>query len=44
MRFDTDESTFGSLSHITNRDLHPKTLRSIVRQAGLSVDEFLDLL
>jgi len=27
-----------------NRDLHPKTLRSIIRQAGLSVDEFIDLL
>jgi predicted RNA binding protein YcfA (HicA-like mRNA interferase family) len=27
-----------------NRDLHPKTFRSILRQAGLSVDEFIDLL
>jgi predicted RNA binding protein YcfA (HicA-like mRNA interferase family) len=27
-----------------NRDLHPKTLRSIIRQAGLTVDEFIDLL
>jgi predicted RNA binding protein YcfA (HicA-like mRNA interferase family) len=27
-----------------NRDLHPKTLRSIIRQAGLSVDEFIVLL
>jgi predicted RNA binding protein YcfA (HicA-like mRNA interferase family) len=27
-----------------NRDLHPKTLRSIIRQAGLSIDEFIDLL
>jgi predicted RNA binding protein YcfA (HicA-like mRNA interferase family) len=27
-----------------NCDLHPKTLRSIIRQAGLSVDEFIDLL
>jgi predicted RNA binding protein YcfA (HicA-like mRNA interferase family) len=27
-----------------NRDLKPKTLRSIIRQAGLTVDEFIDLL
>jgi predicted RNA binding protein YcfA (HicA-like mRNA interferase family) len=27
-----------------NRDLHPKTLRSIIRQAGLTVEEFIDLL
>ena len=27
-----------------NRDLHPKTLRSIIRRAALSVDEFIDLL
>lgn len=27
-----------------NRDLKPGTLRSIVRQAGLSVEEFLELL
>jgi predicted RNA binding protein YcfA (HicA-like mRNA interferase family) len=27
-----------------NRDLHPKTLRSIIRQAGLSIDEFMSLL
>jgi predicted RNA binding protein YcfA (HicA-like mRNA interferase family) len=27
-----------------NRDLRPKTLRSIIRQAGLSVDQFIDLL
>jgi predicted RNA binding protein YcfA (HicA-like mRNA interferase family) len=27
-----------------NRELHPKTLRSIIRQAGLGVDEFIDLL
>lgn len=27
-----------------NRDLHPKTLRSIIRQAGMTVDEFVDLL
>ena len=27
-----------------NRDINPKTLRSIIRQAGLSVDEFIDLL
>lgn len=26
------------------RDLKPKTLRSIIKQAGLSVDEFIDLL
>jgi predicted RNA binding protein YcfA (HicA-like mRNA interferase family) len=29
---------------IHNKDLPAKTLRSIVRQAGLSVEEFLDLL
>lgn len=27
-----------------NRDLKPGTLRSIVRQAGLSIEEFLELL
>jgi predicted RNA binding protein YcfA (HicA-like mRNA interferase family) len=27
-----------------NRDLKPGTLRSIIRQAGLSVDELIDLL
>lgn len=27
-----------------SKDLKPKTLRSIIRQAGLTVDEFLDLL
>jgi predicted RNA binding protein YcfA (HicA-like mRNA interferase family) len=27
-----------------NRDPHSKTLRSIIRQAGLSVDEFIGLL
>jgi predicted RNA binding protein YcfA (HicA-like mRNA interferase family) len=27
-----------------NRDIKPKTLRSIIRQAGLTVDEFIDLL
>jgi predicted RNA binding protein YcfA (HicA-like mRNA interferase family) len=27
-----------------SQDLKPRTLRSIIRQAGLSVDEFLDLL
>jgi predicted RNA binding protein YcfA (HicA-like mRNA interferase family) len=27
-----------------HRDLHPKTLRSIIRQAGLTVDQFVDLL
>ena len=26
------------------KDLKPGTLRSIIRQAGLTVDEFLDLL
>ena len=27
-----------------SRDLKPGTLRSIIRQAGLTVDEFIDLL
>ena len=27
-----------------NRDLKPKTLRSIIRQAGLTVEEFINLL
>ena len=27
-----------------NEDIKPKTLRSIIRQAGLTVDEFIDLL
>ena len=27
-----------------NKDLKPKTLRSVVRQAGFTIDEFLDLL
>jgi predicted RNA binding protein YcfA (HicA-like mRNA interferase family) len=27
-----------------NRDIKPSTLRSIIRQAGLTVDEFIDLL
>lgn len=27
-----------------NRDINPKTLRSIIRQAGLTIDEFIDLL
>jgi predicted RNA binding protein YcfA (HicA-like mRNA interferase family) len=27
-----------------NRDLHPKTLRAIIRQAGMTVDEFAGLL
>jgi predicted RNA binding protein YcfA (HicA-like mRNA interferase family) len=27
-----------------NRDLKPKTLRTIIKQAGLTVDEFVDLL
>lgn len=27
-----------------NKDLKPKTLRSLIRQAGLTVDEFLDFL
>jgi predicted RNA binding protein YcfA (HicA-like mRNA interferase family) len=27
-----------------NQDLKPKTLRSIIRQAGLTIDEFIDLL
>ncbi len=27
-----------------NRDLKPKTLRAIIKQAGLTVDEFIDLL
>jgi predicted RNA binding protein YcfA (HicA-like mRNA interferase family) len=27
-----------------NRDLKPGTLRSIIRQAGFTVDEFIDLL
>ena len=27
-----------------NRDLHPKTLRSIIRKAQLTIDEFIDLL
>jgi predicted RNA binding protein YcfA (HicA-like mRNA interferase family) len=27
-----------------NRDLKPKTLRTIMKQAGLTVDEFIDLL
>jgi predicted RNA binding protein YcfA (HicA-like mRNA interferase family) len=27
-----------------NRDIKPKTLHSIIRQAGLTVDEFFDLL
>ena len=26
------------------RDLKPRTLRSIIEQAGLTIDEFLDLL
>ena len=27
-----------------NQDLKPKTLRAIIRQAGLTLDEFIDLL
>jgi predicted RNA binding protein YcfA (HicA-like mRNA interferase family) len=27
-----------------NRDLKPKTLRAIIKQAGLTVDAFIDLL
>lgn len=27
-----------------NKDLKPKTLRSIIRQAGLTVEQFIDLL
>jgi len=27
-----------------NRDLAPKTLKSIILQAGLTIDEFIDLL
>ncbi len=27
-----------------NRDLKPKTLRTIIKQAGLTVDAFIDLL
>jgi len=27
-----------------NRDIRPSTLRSIIRQAGMTADEFIDLL
>jgi predicted RNA binding protein YcfA (HicA-like mRNA interferase family) len=27
-----------------NRNLHPKTLRAIIRQAGMTADEFVNLL
>jgi predicted RNA binding protein YcfA (HicA-like mRNA interferase family) len=27
-----------------NRDLKPKTLCAVIKQAGLTVDEFIDLL
>ena len=29
---------------IHNKDLPPKTLKSIIRQAGLTVEEFIELL
>lgn len=39
-----DEPTRWVVVAYHNRDLKPKTLRSIIKQAGLTDEEFLDLL
>jgi predicted RNA binding protein YcfA (HicA-like mRNA interferase family) len=38
------ENPFASVTVPNHKELKPGTLRSIIRQAGLTVDEFLALL
>jgi predicted RNA binding protein YcfA (HicA-like mRNA interferase family) len=42
--FPTDASRTVTVPVHANRDLKPGTLRSIIRQTGFTLDEFLDLL
>lgn len=42
--FPSDASRTVTVPVHGNRDLKPGTLRSIIRQAGLTLEEFLDLL
>ena len=44
LEFPGDQSRTVTVPLHGNRDLKPGTLRSIVRQAGLTLEEFVDLL